>query len=197
MRYPPCTLICALSLIRVNDSFVHSSRSVNTATQRRLGVDDNHQTECITCPTLLTVCQFEHWHKFCDDVDKVLEYLVSPAPESFHVLHSLITKINEEVECFDEHLPAGNYTNDFKALSKFLIKSKYTAVLFLDSGLIRWKIEHECSNLCNDIQECKIELYHKHNTLELSRIALDLSAKKPNDPETSLEVHHLARQAEV
>jgi hypothetical protein len=197
MRYPPCTLIYALSLIRVTESFVHPLRCVNTVTQRRSEENDTHQTECITCITLPAICQFEHWNKFCDDVDKVLESLVSPAPESFYVLHSLITKINDEVECFDENLPAGNCTNDLNALSSFLIKSKYTTVLFLDSGLIRWKIEHESYNSCNGIQECNNELYHKHNTLELSRMALDLSTKNPNDPETLVKVHHLARQAEV
>ncbi|KAL3811715.1 hypothetical protein ACHAXA_004081 [Cyclostephanos tholiformis] len=165
------TLIYVLSLIRATKSFVHSSSFANSATQRRSGVDGSHEAECITCPNLLTACQFKIWHKFCDDVDKVLESLVSPAPESFHVLHSLITKINDEVECFDEYFAAGKYTNDLRALSNFLTKAKYTTVLFLNSGSIRWKIEHECSNSCNDIQECTIELNHKHNILESSRMA--------------------------
>jgi hypothetical protein len=152
---------------------------------------------CLSCPTLLTACQFQQWQKLCEDVDKVKGSLVSPAPESFHVLHSLISKINDEVECFDENSPADPFTNDLKALSSFLIKDNYSIVLYLDSSLVKWKIEPGCINLCNDIQESMIELYHKHNTLEWSRMASDLAAKNPSNLVVSLKVHHLARQAEV
>ena len=193
--YPPC-IVHILSLIRLNESFVHSSRFAGITTQKRSGVDDSHQTECITCPTLLTACQFEQWHKLCEDVDEVMGSLVSPAPESFHVLHTLLSKINE-VECFDENFPAGKYNNDLKALSSFLIKKKYSIVLYLGSDLVKWKIEPGCINLCNNIQESQIELYHQHNTLELSRMASDLAAKNPSNPLISLKIHHLARQAEV
>lgn len=134
--YPPC-IVYILSLIRVNESFVHSSRFAGIATQKRSGVDDSHQTECTTCPTLLNAYQFEQWHKLCEDVDKVLGSLVSPAPESFHILHSLLSKINDEVECFDRNFPAGKYNNDLKALSSFLIKENYSIVLYLDSDLVK------------------------------------------------------------
>ena len=194
--YPPC-IVYILSLIRVNESFVHSSRFAGIATQKRSGVDDSHQTECTTCPTLLNAYQFEQWHKLCEDVDKVLGSLVSPAPESFHILHSLLSKINDEVECFDRNFPAGKYNNDLKALSSFLIKENYSILLYLDSDLVKWKIEPGCINLCNDIQESQIELYHKHNTLELSRMASDIAAKNLSNPVISLKIHHLARQAEV
>jgi len=123
--------------------------------------------------------------------------LVSPAPESFHILHSLLSKINDEVECFDRNFPAGKYNNDLKALSSFLIKDNYSLVLYLDSDLVKWKIEPGCINLCNDIEESQIELYHKHNTLELSRMASDIAAKNLSNPVISPKIHHLARQAEV
>jgi hypothetical protein len=157
--YPPC-IVYILCLIQVNESFVHSSRFAGIATQKRSGVDDSHQTECTTCPTPLTVCQFEQWHKLCEDVDKVLASLVGPAPESFHILHTLLSKINDEVECFDENFPAGKYNNDLKALSSFLIKENYSIVLCLDSDLVKWKIEPGCINLCNDIQESLSQAQH-------------------------------------
>lgn len=191
--YPPLTLIYFLSLVCVHESFVLSSRFAGIATLRRSRVDDSHETECTSYRTLLSAFQFEQWHKLCEDVDKVMESLVSPAPESFHVLHSLISKINDDVDCFDGNSPA----NDLKALSSFLIKPNYTIVLYLDSDLVKWKTEHGCINSYNNIQECQTELYHKHNILELSRMALDLAAKNLNDPEVSLKVHHLSRQAEV
>mmetsp|Transcript_8279 Transcript_8279/g.18543 ORF Transcript_8279/g.18543 Transcript_8279/m.18543 type:complete len:638 (-) Transcript_8279:135-2048(-) len=228
MMISPGTLsiiIVVLSLSHVTDSFIHSMRlikkvncfkelavSVGSCIQRKLTIfsvhphckdveGDIHQDQYTPCPTLLADCQVEQWNELCEDVDKIMEGLVSPAPESFRVLHSVMSKIN-----FDESVPADdndtNYLGDLKALSSFLVKPNYDIELYTDSEILKWRLIPRSNNKvgviypCDCIQEGKTELYHEHNSLNLSRMALDLATKTPSDPHVLPKIHDIVRQAE-
>ncbi|KAL7534773.1 hypothetical protein ACHAXR_006069, partial [Thalassiosira sp. AJA248-18] len=163
---------------------------------KEVGDDQQDQDWCqyASCPTLLTDCQPDQWHINCEDVDKTMSCLVSPAPESFHVLHSVISNIH------DKNSP--NTLNDLRALSSFIVKPDYSIELFLDCDMLKWRLiprsncELSVIYPCECIQEGKAELYHEHNALQLSRIALDLATKAPNDPRIFPQIHDIALQAE-
>ena len=171
-------------------------------------VDAIHQDYQYTpCPTILAGCWLEEWNELCENVDRNMEGLVSPAPESFHVLHSVVSNINSEITCLDGRSPEGtvavSYLDDLKALSSFLVKPSYVIELYLDCGSLKWRLIPRARNTkcevvypCSFIQDSEAELHHKHNTLELSRMALDL-ATKTSSPHTLTKVHGITRQAEV
>lgn len=158
------------------------------------GIDDSHSA----CPTVLRNCNVEQQHDLCEDVDKVMEGLVSPAPESFYVLNSVISKINYH------HLPRDDTfspLDDLKALSSYLVKVKYAIELYLDIDVYKWRlVPRENSKLGaiyprEFIREGNTELYHEHNTLQLSRIALDL-ATNGHDSQILTKIQAIAGQAE-
>lgn len=158
-------------------------------------LDDIDKDRNTSFRTLLTNDQSEHhWREFCEDADKVMEGLVSPAPESFRVIHSVISKINSVREC--------DYLDDLKALSSFLVKPNYAIELYYDSGLIMWRLNLRTSSKfgviypSDFIQEGKAELWHEYNTLQLSQMALDLATKTPTDPQNLRKIHDIAQQAE-
>jgi len=157
-------------------------------------------------PTLLTDCQLAgQWHEFCEDVDQIMEGLVSPAPESFHVLHSVMSKINAKRECFSDNIPEVNVVrslDDLRTLSSFLVKLKYAIELYIDTERLKWKlIPREKCNIAlvhpwGCVQEGELELYHVSDPLQLSRMALDLATKTPNDPRSSCKIEDIAKQAQ-
>mmetsp|Transcript_41507 Transcript_41507/g.88435 ORF Transcript_41507/g.88435 Transcript_41507/m.88435 type:complete len:640 (+) Transcript_41507:108-2027(+) len=231
-RCRPCTLpIIITALSHGTNSFIHPKLVRNTiclgehhvSFPNGIGINENnfatilvhsesegrqkdrYQHTC--CPSLLTGCQFEKWHELCEDVDKILEGLVSPAPESFHVLHSALSKINCERGRFDECVPEVGIVsalNDLRALSSFLVKPNYAIELYLDTEGLKWRLiprENHNENVillyeCNCIEEGEPELYHLFNTLQLSRLALDLATKTPNDPQLLCKINDIAQQAQ-
>ena len=144
----------------------------------------------------------DHWHDFCDDIDASLQGLVSPAPESFHVLHSIISKIDSVTLLQDFNEDCSNYLNDICALS-FLVKPSYSLQLYLDSDVVKWRLvpRNDCHNSVIyplDFRIGKNELYHQYNILELSRKALDVATHSSCENTSCLvKVHEIARQAEV
>lgn len=186
-------IIFALSCLFHVHSFTHA-----TKIQRRTIAEDYDTTPC---PSLLSDdCKSDQWHDFCEDVDEIMVGLVSPAPASFCVLHSTISRINGEREGFSGNI-GGTALNDLRALS-FLIKPEFAIDLFEDADVLKWRLVpragfrviHDCEDC---IQRGKPELYHEHNPLQLSRLAVDLATNTPNDPMNLSKVHYFARQAEV
>lgn len=164
-----------------------------TKIQRRTIAEDYDTTPC---PSLLSDdCKSDQWHDFCEDVDEIMACLVSPAPESFCVLHSTISRINGEREGFSGNI-GGNALNDLRALS-FLIKPEFAIDLYEDADILKWRLIPRAGLVIHCIQRGKPELYHEHNPLQLSRLAVDLATKTPNDPMNLPKVHYFARQAEV
>ncbi|KAL7548383.1 hypothetical protein ACHAWF_011665 [Thalassiosira exigua] len=134
------------------------------------------------------------WHVHCDDVDKVMSGLVSPAPESFSVLHSAVSKIGSRV---------AHVLNDTRALADFLVKPNYVIELYNDAEIIKWRLvpRVDCKLVTiypSDyiISESKSELYHEHSVLKLSQMALDIATKAPNDYQNCHMIEKIARQAE-
>lgn len=165
--------------IGVACSFVHSARIVRA----KWHVNPNgHRGEGIAV-----------YDRFCDDVDSILEGLVSPAPESFHVLTSAVCKISGDTErvCLD----------DLNALT-FLVKPTYAIELYSDSKILKWRlVPRGDSNIgvvyTGDCSLREPELYHQHSILQLSKIALDVATTNPNDPENLQRIHAIVQQAEV
>ena len=171
------------------------------------GVDDIVDRQFTPCPTSPDDCQVEQWAKLCDDVDMNMEGLVSPAPQSFYALHSIVSGINHKKESLEGNVLEGSnyssYLDDLQALSSFLVKPGYTIKLYLDYDQIKWKLLRRSYNKSNVIhpfglvRELDAELHHRHNTLQLSRMALELATKTPGDSELLTKVHFIAQQAEV
>eukprot|EP00579_Thalassiosira_antarctica_P021700 CAMPEP_0201977220 /NCGR_PEP_ID=MMETSP0904-20121228/59938_1 /ASSEMBLY_ACC=CAM_ASM_000553 /TAXON_ID=420261 /ORGANISM="Thalassiosira antarctica, Strain CCMP982" /LENGTH=127 /DNA_ID=CAMNT_0048528541 /DNA_START=527 /DNA_END=906 /DNA_ORIENTATION=+ len=127
-----------------------------------------------------------------------MEGLVSPAPESFHVLHSAISKINGERDCFDGKNDA-RALSDVRALSSFLTKPDYAIELYSDTEISKWRLIPRANSKFivkypyDCIQEGKTELYDENNPLQLSRMALELATKTPNDPHIICKIDDIAR----
>ncbi|EED94220.1 predicted protein [Thalassiosira pseudonana CCMP1335] len=148
--------------------------------------------------------QYEQWLKYCDDVDEILEGLVSPAPESFHVIHRAFEEINRRL-VLDERVyffEFPQFTNDLRALSSYLVKSEYALALSLHDSF-RWKLVKRVEGgSCiifpigyHDVDD-NDEMYHKHTTLQLSQMALELATSSQDDPDLLSKVHGIADQAE-
>ena len=96
----------------------------------------------------------------------------------------------------------GNFVNDLKALSSFLVKPYYGIELYLDHHMIKWKVI-KCDGCCEVIHpwECiedvETELYQKRDTLQLSKMALDVATEYPNDYQTKQKIYDITLQAKV
>lgn len=146
------------------------------------------------CVSPLGNCQSDQWHIFCNDEDHTMEGLVSPAPESFYVLHSAICRINNSFG--DDAINM----NDLNALSSYLVKPNYAIELYKDMDVFKWRlIPRSSSHLVHplDFVMAEDELYHKYNALELSRMALDVATSASRESGTLDKVHEIAIQAEV
>lgn len=184
------------------------SESMSTSTSS--DVDNKLQLPIIptlynSLPNGFPDSQYEQWLKYCDDVDEILEGLVSPAPESFHVIHRAFEEINRRL-VLDERVyffEFPQFTNDLRALSSYLVKSEYALALSLHDSF-RWKLVKRVEGgSCiifpigyHDVDD-NDEMYHKHTTLQLSQMALELATSSQDDPDLLSKVHGIADQAEV
>jgi len=126
-------LLCIIGcLIHIVDSFIiHPTTHIgtgyyNTICNRYTNINQNadrHQDH-----------QSTQWLDYCDDIDKAQENLISPASESFHVIHTAISKLNKELG----NISASNHYNDLKAL--YLLKTNVGIELYTESGVIRWRV---------------------------------------------------------
>jgi hypothetical protein len=135
------------------------------------------------------------WHNLCNEIDQTMEGLISPAPESFHVLHYTIRKINIEFG----HETSDIRINDLNTVCSYLVKQKYAVELYWDNDLIKWRLISRSSSSLIHPTEFILghdELYHQYNVLELSRMALDIATSSSDNSE-SLDVHDIVKQAEV
>ena len=167
---------------------------------------DRHQDHQSTpssssCTTLTDFNSEQQWLDYCDDIDKAQENLISPAPESFHVIHTAISKLNKELG----NISDSNHYNDLKALSTYLLKTNVGIELYTESGVIRWRVIPSCNSnesikvLINSgcIADGRVELYHNYNSLQLSKMAIDLAIMNTNDPNSLSKIQNIAVQAEV
>ncbi len=139
----------------------------------------------------------DDWHRYCDDVDKNLEGLVSPSPESFNAIHLAFVRANTAMSL---------NIDDIVALSRYLSKPDYTMELFHDDDTIKWRMiqggngEEVIVNSNIAIEVKGRELYQEFSTLQLSQMALELAtnATKHNHEANILsKIHEVAYQAEV
>lgn len=193
-------LLCIIGcLIHIVSSFItHPTTHIrtgyyNTICNRYTNINQNadrHQDH-----------QSTQWLDYCDDIDKAQENLISPAPESFHVIHTAISKLNKELG----NISDSNHYNDLKALSSYLLKTNVGIELYTESGVIRWRVIPSCNSnesikvLINSgcIADGRVELYHNYNSLQLSKMAIDLAIMNTNDPNNLSKIQDIAVQAEV
>ncbi len=139
----------------------------------------------------------DDWHRYCDDVDKNLEGLVSPSPESFNAIHLAFVRANAAMSL---------NIDDIVALSRHLSKPNYTMELFHDDDIIKWRMirggngEEVIVNSDIAIEVKGRELYQEFSTLQLSQMALALATNATNlNHEANIlsKIHEVAYQAEV
>lgn len=132
------------------------------------------------------------WHRYCENVDTNMEGLVSPSPESFNAVHLALVRAN-----------AATSLNivDIMALSRYLVKPKYTLELFHDVETVKWRMIQGgndkliYSNI--SVEEGRRELYHDYSTLQISQLALELATNATNhDANLSAKIQEVAYQAE-
>jgi len=151
-------------------------------------------------PTLLeSKHQSDDWHRYCENVDKNMEGLVSPSPESFNAIHLALARVNAAVSI---------NINDIVALSRYLSKPNYTMALFHDDGIIKWRmVENDTGISAEEVlvdsniitEKGGRELYHGFSTLQLSQMALELATNETNhnhDANLLSKIHEVAYQAE-
>ena len=143
------------------------------------------------------------WHRYCEDVDKNMEGLVSPSPESFHVVHLAMKRANMNSNRTANALYIS--IDDINALCQFLVKTTFSMELFHDDDeeIVKWRMNRggNASLLYPDdyttVNGGK-ELYHDYSTLQLSQLALELATNATNhDTERLSEIHEVTRQAQV
>ena len=187
-------LLCIIGcLVHIVSSFIiHPTTHIrtgnyNTICNRYTNINQNadrHQDH-----------QSTQWLDYCDDIDKAQENLISPAPESFHVIHTAISKLNRELG----NICDSNHYNDIKALSLYLLKPNVGIELYAERGVIKWRVFPSCNEsnkvLCGCIaDDGSVEFYHNYNPLQLSKMATTMNT---NDPNNLSEIQDIACQAEV
>ena len=144
--------------------------------------------------------QSTQWLDYCDDIDKAQENLISPASESFHVIHTAISKLNKELG----NISDSNHYNDLKALTTYLLKPNVRIELYAEGGVIRWRVVPSCNeskviiNCVCIADDGSVQLYHNYNPLQLSKMAIDLAIMNTNyRNNNSSKIQDIACQAEV
>lgn len=143
------------------------------------------------------------WHRYCEDVDKNMEGLVSPSPESFHVVHLAMKRAN-----MNSNRTANAFfinIDDINALCQFLVKPTFSMELFHDDDeeIVKWRmIRGGNARLLYPNHYATVkggkELYHDYSTLQLSQLSLELATNATNHDDERLSViHEVARQAQV
>ena len=139
----------------------------------------------------------DDWHMYCDDVDKNLEGLVSPSPESFNAIHLAFVRANAAISL---------NIDDIVALSRYLSKPNYTMELFHDDDIVKWRMiqggngEEVIVNSNITIELKGRELYQEFSTLQLSQMAVELATNATNNNHEAnilSKIHEVAYQAEV
>lgn len=178
--------------------------------QSRLACSIKAGDNFITTTLPLGETPTDQWQYYCEDIDKTLEYLVSPAPESFHVIHSKISQMNK----LDEARESRRYLMDMAALADYLLKPNVSIQVYREKNntdsqkdRIKWKVIPGCSDgsiisypdgcISTDKEGGKKQLYHTYSTLQLSQMALDLATTCRNEPDFLDNVHDIVRQVEV
>ena len=149
---------------------------------------------------------------YCDDVDSVLRFLVSPAPESFYVIDASMQRLGDAISNANETIQ--EVIMDIEALSKILVKPGFRVEvnnIFNDEGemknsaQLKWMVipnkdaqdSGEESQLNNYV--CNYQEYHNLTTLELAHDALKIAtmASSKNQQLDRETVRMITRQAEV
>lgn len=188
-------LLCIIGcLVHIVSSFIiHPTTHIrtghyNTICNRYTNINQNadrHQDH-----------QSTQWLDYCDDIDKAQENLISPAPDSFYVIQTAISKLNKELGIMSD----SNHYNDLKALTVYLLKPNVGIELYAEGGVIRWRVVPSCSESkvlinCGCIaDDGGVELYHNYNPLQLSKMAATMNTKFPNNLS---KIQDIAVQAEV
>ena len=204
-------LLCIIGcLIHIVSSFItHPTTHIrtgyyNTICNRYTNINcilqnaDRHQDHQSTLFFLYNVTyrfnSEQQWLDYCDDIDKAQENLISPAPESFHVIHTAISKLNKELGIISD----SNHYNDLKALTSYLLKPNVGIELYAEGGVIRWRVVPSESKVlinCGCIaDDGMVEFYHNYNPLQLSKMAATMNT---NDPNNLSKIQDIACQAEV
>ena len=207
--YLTCGFFITSQLLRehrnINHQY-HSSLALLNEPELLGKYEQSHDDNCHgTLAISLSNHNGEHWGAFCDDVDNALEGLVSPAPESFHVIHSKISQIDPDRDTDDFFVPL-RILEDLKSLANYLVKPNYSIELYDmerdDGKILKWKvIPRGSDNFCiiyrdhNSNKSGEKELYHEYSILQLSQMALATNSQ--NDPTLLKKVHEIAHQAEV
>lgn len=171
--------------VRSSDNRIAVSLSPNDGDDRAVSIllESKHQSD--------------DWHRYCENVDKNMEGLVSPSPESFNAIHLALVRVNAA---------ASININDIVALSRYLSKPNYTMTLFHDDGIVKWRmVENEGGSSEGVVVDSNItlekggrQLYHGFSTLQLSQMALELATNENNhDANLLSKIHEVAYQAEV
>ena len=179
--------------------FIHSG--IIVAASFVLQSIQHYRRHFVSHATLLDNYESDKWHHFCDDIDQVLKGLVSPAPESFHVLHTLISKINESIDGSKHDCSFANCINDLYVLAVSLVKPDYSIEIYMQFDVTKWRLNpRNNGEKVKYMQDCikgKDEFYHKYNVLELSRMALDIATSASHESQSLTKVQELAKQAEA
>lgn len=190
----PRTTLIFVYLIQSAYSFAHSAiRLLDRRNRVYLFMGPNKDDERVISISLDSTHHCDDWHRYCEDVDKNMEGLVSPSPESFNALHRALVRAN-----------AATSLNivDIMALSRYLVKPKYTIELFHDDEIVKWRMIQGgndtliYSNISTE--EGRRELYHNYSTLQISQLALELATNATNhDANLLSNIQEVAYQAEV
>ena len=136
-------------------------------------------------------------HLFCHDEekDRIVQGLISPAPESYDVINAVICRMREEDS------DVGLLTKDLKALSSYLLKKDFALELYYNDSLLKWTVSRcaresspQYNKLYPNRRNPNVELYHKHDVLELSRRSLAMSIEDPNRQDKILEIANQAQK---
>ncbi|KAL9183665.1 hypothetical protein ACHAXT_004521 [Thalassiosira profunda] len=203
---------------KISEQKIHTpSTSTRARTHHPLNVKHNHNHRPLLAPRpincadrlvatlsytagghLSDACMPHRWHEFCDDVDEILAGLVSPAPESFCVLHAAMHRIN----CQSENgVTDGNELKALESLS-FLVKPDFAIDLCRDEDVTKWRLIPREGSIKLPrqrkplIPEYNADLWRQHSPLQLSQIALELATRKPGDYQTLAEIQDIAQQTE-
>ncbi|EJK75760.1 hypothetical protein THAOC_02508 [Thalassiosira oceanica] len=147
---------------------------------------------CASCFTDVKRGRRDQYHlSHCDekDYDWIVQGLVSPAPQSYDVINAVICKMRDEGSDVDLLF------EDLRALY-YLVKEGYALELYHNDFLLKWTVSRcaresspqHGNKLSPDRRNPNVELYHKHDVLELSRKSLAMSIDDPNRQDGVLEI---------
>lgn len=149
------------------------------------------------------VHSYDDWHTYCENVDANMEGLVSPSPESFHVVHLALKKANADFNRTDDaYNPICININDIMTLSRFLVKPNYAIELFHDNDLVKWRLIQkkgsDSSLKYTKYTAVNGELYHDYSTLQLSQLVLEFATNATHDYANQIsKIQEVVCQAEV